>query len=572
MMKRMTKHTGGPFSSPPLESQRPQNISPSTPPKFILILLRQLCTWQISPATYPLASLRAVTDKYSYILSLIARILQCFVVLLFLYLACVVRYLPLHSRCAATVMKQPRVREVIEAIQDFQYNPDWCRSETCLKSMESVLVIPRPRLETGQILDILSFPLQALGLVSERTIEIINPMPYPRVLSLEWYVKLGFGRWHSYNKYWAMLLESIRDHAPPGSMVWINLRDEDFFFEFRKGNLGFVDFDADKSAKIESSGASYKKRMMYKAKAEEFVQKFPDVFFVHQNPTLRNTVEGALWPRSIPIPDQTAVPLCRNSGQSESAATIRAALEKKKPGVVWRGGPLGTPVNVPRYCNTTDRFRVVTAFAASQQCNENEEKSTSSVNEISSTIDKHIKPICNVYFSRGSPWYFGNGLYPCTVEEYERALRKTGKAAVNTADSVTFPALTQAEMASYRVILDVDGNANSWEGLRWKLHSGSAVIKVDPQRFVQWYYHRMQAGVHFHHVNPDDPNLVEQTLDVALNVTYAASLAFNGQKFSMSQLSCDAIFADMRAIFAVDWKKEYGKGTERDWRWRSQKY
>lgn len=52
------------------------------------------------------------------------------------------------------------------------------------------------------------------------------------------------------------------------------------------------------------------------------------------------------------------------------------------------------------------------------------------------------------------------------------------------------------EQAGYRVMLDVDGNANAWNSMRWKLHSGSVLLKLETEQFVQWYYPDLTSGVH----------------------------------------------------------------------------
>lgn len=59
-------------------------------------------------------------------------------------------------------------------------------------------------------------------------------------------------------------------------------------------------------------------------------------------------------------------------------------------------------------------------------------------------------------------------------------------------------------LASCSFMVDVDGNANAWEGFFWKLMSGSPVFKVQSAHgFSQWYYERLQPWVHYIPVQPD---------------------------------------------------------------------
>ena len=53
-------------------------------------------------------------------------------------------------------------------------------------------------------------------------------------------------------------------------------------------------------------------------------------------------------------------------------------------------------------------------------------------------------------------------------------------------------------MVSYKGQIDIDGNANAWSGLYWKLRSNSVVLKVaSPKQHKQWYYDRLIAWKHY---------------------------------------------------------------------------
>ena len=98
-------------------------------------------------------------------------------------------------------------------------------------------------------------------------------------------------------------------------------------------------------------------------------------------------------------------------------------------------------------------------------------------------------------------------------------------------------------MVSYKGQIDVDGNANAWSGLYWKLRSNSVVLKVaSPKQHKQWYYDRLIAWKHYLPVKSDLSDLrpmVEFLLDKKneANVTAVAreatalakSLSYTGE-------------------------------------------
>jgi hypothetical protein len=56
--------------------------------------------------------------------------------------------------------------------------------------------------------------------------------------------------------------------------------------------------------------------------------------------------------------------------------------------------------------------------------------------------------------------------------------------------------LTIAKMAAYQLQLDVDGETNAWDALRWKLLSGGLVLKLR-SHWKQWYYDDLIDGTHY---------------------------------------------------------------------------
>jgi hypothetical protein len=66
----------------------------------------------------------------------------------------------------------------------------------------------------------------------------------------------------------------------------------------------------------------------------------------------------------------------------------------------------------------------------------------------------------------------------------------------------------QMSMAQFKMLIDIDGNANSW-GFLVKLLLGSCVLKVDSE-WEQWYYHRTRPWTHFVPVRRDLSDLMEK--------------------------------------------------------------
>jgi hypothetical protein len=52
------------------------------------------------------------------------------------------------------------------------------------------------------------------------------------------------------------------------------------------------------------------------------------------------------------------------------------------------------------------------------------------------------------------------------------------------------------DMVNYKYILDIDGNASTWDGTAWKLNSGSVIFKSD-SRWKQWFYDDYKPWVHY---------------------------------------------------------------------------
>lgn len=77
----------------------------------------------------------------------------------------------------------------------------------------------------------------------------------------------------------------------------------------------------------------------------------------------------------------------------------------------------------------------------------------------------------------------------------------------NIPGSILKSHLGYGEMLAHKVLVDIDGNANSW-GAFWKLHSNSVTLKVICG-FRQWYYFKLMAWKHYIPVKCDMSDLIE---------------------------------------------------------------
>jgi hypothetical protein len=60
------------------------------------------------------------------------------------------------------------------------------------------------------------------------------------------------------------------------------------------------------------------------------------------------------------------------------------------------------------------------------------------------------------------------------------------------------------EFMKYRYVIDIDGNANAWDGLFGAMLMGSCILKIESRLgWRQWYYDRLLPGVHYLPVKAD---------------------------------------------------------------------
>ena len=85
---------------------------------------------------------------------------------------------------------------------------------------------------------------------------------------------------------------------------------------------------------------------------------------------------------------------------------------------------------------------------------------------------------------------------PEVVHVRHAAVALAATPAFRTHLDASFEPTPIADMLKYRYQLDLDGMANAWSGLFWKLASSSLVFKP-ASHWEQWYYDRLLPGTHY---------------------------------------------------------------------------
>jgi hypothetical protein len=69
--------------------------------------------------------------------------------------------------------------------------------------------------------------------------------------------------------------------------------------------------------------------------------------------------------------------------------------------------------------------------------------------------------------------------------------------------------IDRSDQIYYRYILDIDGNASTWDATAWKLNSGSVIFKVE-SGWRQWFYNEYKPHVHYIPIRDDFSDLDEK--------------------------------------------------------------
>jgi hypothetical protein len=91
--------------------------------------------------------------------------------------------------------------------------------------------------------------------------------------------------------------------------------------------------------------------------------------------------------------------------------------------------------------------------------------------------------------------------------------------------------LDRTEMIRYKYILDIDGNASTWDATAWKLNSGSVILKAASE-WKQWFYEFYKPWTHFVPIKDDFSDIQDQ-------YTWCES---NQDKCQTMIVNCKALF------------------------------
>lgn len=69
--------------------------------------------------------------------------------------------------------------------------------------------------------------------------------------------------------------------------------------------------------------------------------------------------------------------------------------------------------------------------------------------------------------------------------------------------------ISREDMINYKYILDIDGNASTWDATAWKLNSNSVIFKSD-SNWAQWFYEDYKPWIHYVPVADDFTDIQEK--------------------------------------------------------------
>ncbi len=103
-------------------------------------------------------------------------------------------------------------------------------------------------------------------------------------------------------------------------------------------------------------------------------------------------------------------------------------------------------------------------------------------------------------------------------------------------------AVSRLDFMRYRYLVDIDGNANAWDGLFGAMLMGACILKVtSPHGWRQWYYDRLIPGVHFLPVRPDLSNFDEVVRWALDHESECAEMGRRARQFATSMFYKDEL-------------------------------
>jgi hypothetical protein len=121
--------------------------------------------------------------------------------------------------------------------------------------------------------------------------------------------------------------------------------------------------------------------------------------------------------------------------------------------------------------------------------------------------------------------------------------------------------MKQADQAKYKYILDIDGHTNAWDGLRWKLYSGSVVLKHIGV-YEQWYYKELRPFFHYVPVKNDFSDLVEMVEWCRANQSKCLQISRNARAFAKERLNYSTVVGEFRERMVSYFKNKSYQGMD----------
>lgn len=97
------------------------------------------------------------------------------------------------------------------------------------------------------------------------------------------------------------------------------------------------------------------------------------------------------------------------------------------------------------------------------------------------------------------------------IQINQREYFKSIKDKISVNDNLYVPEhfISIREMIEYKYILDIDGNAGTWDATAWKLNSNSVIFKTKSV-WKQWFFEEYKEWVHYIPINEDFTDIQEK--------------------------------------------------------------
>lgn len=172
---------------------------------------------------------------------------------------------------------------------------------------------------------------------------------------------------------------------------------------------------------------------------------------------------------------------------------------------------------------------------------------------LNGTIDKRLKEVegSRIPWEQKKPLAVWRGT---VTNGGDTGVRKT---FINLVNAGKLPLLdykdsqmSVAEMAKYKYQIDLDGWANAWDGLVWKLASGSVVLKHESV-WEQMYYKWLKPGIHYVPIKADLSDLAEKIQWCVDHDAECKKIGEGGQEFVRANLGIENLRKETLAAVAA---------------------